>query len=121
MCTCTSLSSCIRVCVYLHPYPCAGIMQVCTCMTDFLRLGMAAILPFVFEISVWGFLWFAGAVCIVLVYVHMYFQVPLRCALATVSFILHGALYCAPVFVCVHLHAPRYRYSAGTAVRDWFL
>ena len=56
---------------------------------------MAAILPFAFEILMWEFLWFAGAVCTVLVYVHVYVQVPLRCALATAFCILHGALYCS--------------------------
>ena len=34
---------------------------------------------------------------------------------------VHDALYCAPVFVSMYLHASRYWHGAGTLVRDWFL
>ena len=71
------------------------MVQVCTCMTALLRLGMEAILPFAFEVLMLEFLWFAGAVCTVLVYVHIYVQVPLRCTLVTAFCILHGAVYCS--------------------------
>ena len=90
----------VHTCIRTHIYAfCihlgAGMVQVCPCIMGLLRLGMAAILAFAFEALMWEFLWFAGVVCTALVYVHVYVQVLLRCALAPAFCILHGAIYCS--------------------------
>ena len=103
-------------------HPGTGLVQVHWCVTGFCSTGMVAILTFCLQVQC--VLYCLSSGILVCAYLHPY---PLKglegAAILTLAcrFRVHDALYCAPVFVSMYLHASRYWYGAGTLVRNWFL